>query len=893
MLPPMNDGAASRPSVTAVLGPTNTGKTYLAIERMLGHRTGMMGFPLRLLARENYDRVCRQVGERYTALVTGEEKIIPPEARYFLCTVESMPLDRRVDFLAIDEIQMCADAERGHIFTDRLLHARGDVETMFLGADTMRPVIKGLTPEAAYLSRPRFSKLSFAGQRRLARVPPRSAIVAFTANDVYALAEQVRRGRGGAAVVLGALSPRTRNAQVAMYQAGEVDYLVATDAIGMGLNMDVDHVAFASLRKFDGRRYRQLLASEIAQIAGRAGRHMADGTFGTLDNVAPPDADVIDRIENHRFQELEAVWWRNDGLDFSSVQALLGSLDAPPPSPRLMKAFTAEDQRALIALSHDHDVMALANGADAVALLWDVCQIPDFRQTLTEAHTRFVARIFGFLRGAEGKLPTDWVANQIAQLDRVDGDIDTLMNRISHVRTWTYVTHRPHWIEDAIGWQERARALEDRLSDALHEALTQRFVDRRAAALSRMRGKENLSAAVEGDGGVSVEGQYVGKLDGFRFQADDAAGAVDRPALTSAARRALGDEIARRVRALEAAPEFALALDPASGSITWLGAPVAKLAAGADALSPRAELAQSEFLEPALAERARTRLQNWLDAHVRDVLGPLKALETAPLDGAARGIAFQLREALGSMPRRACAAQIAALTQEDRAKLRALRIRLGMESVFLPELLKPKAVALRAALWALADGGERRPAPPAPGLVTTPTEPGVPNAFYEAVGFRVLAGRAVRIDMLDRVAILMMTRMKKGPFQLDAELLTPLGLGVEQMVPMVGALGYQVTVAEEGAATVEGRIRRPRREDRPRRRPRKAAPAAGGNEGEAKAEGAAAEGERKPRRRRGKRPGGKPDGKPGGKPGGQRPPRREKPIDPDSPFAKLAELLQK
>jgi ATP-dependent RNA helicase SUPV3L1/SUV3 len=891
----MTEGAVTRPSVTAVLGPTNTGKTYLAIERMLGHRTGMMGFPLRLLARENYDRVCRQVGERYTALVTGEEKIIPPEARYFLCTVESMPLDRRVDFLAIDEIQMCADAERGHVFTDRLLHARGETETMFLGADTMRPVIRALTPDAAYLSRPRFSKLSFAGQKRLARVPPRSAIVAFTANDVYALAEQVRRGRGGAAVVLGALSPRTRNAQVAMYQAGEVDYLVATDAIGMGLNMDVDHVAFASLRKFDGRRYRQLYVPEIAQIAGRAGRHMADGTFGTLDNVPPPDADAIERIENHRFQEVESVWWRNDGLDFSSVRALLASLDSPPPEARLMRAHTAEDQRALIALSHDRETMALAEGTEAVALLWDVCQVPDFRQTLTESHTRFLARVFGFLRGPDAVLPNDWVANQIAQLDRTDGDIDTLMNRIAHVRTWTYVTHRPNWIADPKHWQDTARALEDRLSDALHEALTQRFVDRRAAALSRMRGKENLSAAVEGDGGVSVEGQYVGRLDGFRFRTDAEAGTGDRPALASAARRALGDEIGRRVRALEAAPDFALALDAAEG-ITWLGAPVARIVAGADALSPRAEMPANEFLEPALAERARARIQSWLDTHLREVLGPLKALSDAPLEGAARGLAFQLQEALGSMPRRACASQIAALTPEDRAKLRALRIRLGMESVFMPELLKPKAVALRAVLWGLRDEAGRRFAPPAPGLVTVPTEPGVPGAFYQAVGFRVLAGRAVRIDMLDRVAILMAGRLRKGAFPLDAELLTPLGLSVELMTPLVQAMGYQVTVAEEGGATVEGRARRPRRE-RPPRRPRgkpkdgaQAAEAGGG------AEAKTGDGEDRPRRpRRGRN---KDKGKPGAK--GPRPPRdprplrrRDKPIDPDSPFAKLAELLPK
>jgi ATP-dependent RNA helicase SUPV3L1/SUV3 len=862
---------ATRPSVTAVLGPTNTGKTYLAIERMLGHRTGMIGFPLRLLARENYDRVCRQVGARNVALVTGEEKIVPSSARYFLCTVESMPLDRLVDFLAIDEIQMCADAERGHVFTDRLLRARGQSETMFLGADTMRPVVRALTPEAAYLSRPRFSRLSYAGPRKLARMPPRSAVVAFTANDVYALAEQVRRSRGGAAVVLGALSPRTRNAQVAMYQAGEVDYLVATDAIGMGLNMDVDHVGFAALRKFDGRRFRQLQPHEIAQIAGRAGRHMADGTFGTLDPLPLMEPDIVERIENHRFDDVASVWWRSTDLCFDSVPALLATLDVPPGSPFLMRAGDAEDQRALLQLSHEPEIVALAGDRDGVRLLWDVCQIPDFRKTLTESHTRFLARVFRHLRGREARLPTDWVAEQLARLERTDGDIDTLMSRIAHVRTWTYVAHRADWIEDAAHWQERARALEDRLSDALHGALAQRFVDRRAAALSRLRGKEHLNAAVEGDGGVSVEGQYVGRLEGFRFVPDASSGAGERPALATAARRALGDEIARRIRILEAAADEAFGLEP-DGTLGWRGAPVARLAAGAEALSPRVEMLASEFLDAPLAERARVRLQAWLDAHVASVLGPLAALAAAPLDGAARGLAFQLREALGSMPRRRAAAQIAALSPEDRGKLRALRIRLGMESVFVPDLLKPRAVALRAALWAAQRGDGSWPVPPAPGLVTAPAAPGTPEAFYDAIGFRVLAGRAVRIDMLDRVAILMAGRMRKGPFPLDAELLTPLGLGVEQMVPVVKALGYRVAVAEDGAAAVEGRARPVRRPRQPRARQSAAvaegAEAPAGANGDDKASAA-----KKPRRK---------------------PPRqaarKERPIDPDSPFAKLAEL---
>src|SRR5580693_3576159 len=511
--------AASR--LVAILGPTNTGKTHLAIERMLDHHSGMIGFPLRLLARENYDRVVKLRGARAVALITGEEKILPPNPSYFVCTVESMPLDRPVEFLAVDEIQLCADPERGHVFTARLLHARGLAETMFLGADTIKPLMRRLIRNAEYISRPRLSTLSYTGHRKVTRLPPRSAVVAFTVADVFSLAELIRRQRGGAAVVLGALSPRARNAQVGMFQAGEVDYLVATDAIGMGLNMDLDHVAFARIGKFDGRGPRRLNAAEIAQIAGRAGRHMSDGTFGTTAEQGPLNSEIVEAVEAHRFDPLTRLNWRNTRLRFESVAALLKSLEERPSIPGLVQAREADDHRALQALSGNQEVVKLAVHPGAVRLLWEVCQIPDFRKAMTDSHIRLLGHCFHHLAGLEQRLPTGWIAGQMANLDCVDGDIDMLMARIAHIRTWTYITHRGDWVDNATAWQERARGIEDRLSDALHDRIRQRFVDRRSALLIRQLASEvELVASVSDVGEVRVEGTYVGRLHGLHFAPD-------------------------------------------------------------------------------------------------------------------------------------------------------------------------------------------------------------------------------------------------------------------------------------------------------------------------------------------------------------------------------------
>ncbi len=789
------DTSRDRSRVLAVLGPTNTGKTHLAMERMLGHASGMIGFPLRLLARENYDRAVRVKGRRHVALITGEEKIVPAHARYFLCTVESMPVDRRVAFLGVDEIQMCADADRGHVFTNALLSARGEEETMFMGAETIRPLLRRLVPEAEFMSRPRFSTLTYSGQRKITRLPPRSAAVAFSAADVYAIAELVRQQRGGAAVVLGALSPRTRNAQVAMYQAGDVDYLVATDAIGMGLNMDIDHVAFAATRKFDGQRVRELTPAELAQIAGRAGRHMNAGTFGTTADIGPLDQETADAIENHRFPPLASLYWRNADLRFTSLDALRRSLAVPPERPGLVRAREADDEAALAALSADADIARLATGADAVRLLWEVCRIPDFGKLMSDAHTRLMGRIYRHLTGPAGRLPTDWVADQVVRIERTDGDIETLVQRIANVRTWTYVSYRGDWLADAGHWQERTRAVEDKLSDALHERLTQRFVDRRSAILvSRLKERQTLTAAVDGDGEVLVEGHFVGHLDGFRFAADGSGAGAAAKRVRGAAMRALGAEIAARVGRLEADGDEAFAL--ADGRrLLWRGADVARLVAGKDVLSPGVEAMASDLLEPDMRERVRRRLAAWLAGTIEARLAPLFAARRAPLAGAARGLVFQLCEALGSLPRRRAASQVEALGRDGRKALRKLGVRLGRESVFMPALIKPRAVEMRGLLWAVKEGlGDS--AVPAPGRVSVPLADGVPHRFYEAVGYRPLGPRALRVDIVERLAERAWKLSRAGPFAAGPELLSLAGCGPEEISGVLAALGYRAKSAD-------------------------------------------------------------------------------------------------
>lgn len=792
--------------VTALLGPTNTGKTWFALERMKTYGTGVMGFPLRLLARENYDRLCAALGPQHVALVTGEEKIIPLHARYFMCTVESMPLDRLFDFVGIDEIQLCADPDRGHVFTDRLMRMRGVHETMVMGAETMRGVLERLLPDTHFDTRPRLSALTYTGFKKMTRLPRRTAIVAFSMEDVYRIADMVRAKRGGTAIVLGALSPRTRNAQVGMYQAGEVDYLVATDAIGMGLNMDIHHVALAATRKFDGQRLRTLTAAELAQIAGRAGRHLRDGTFGVTDNVPYLDDEVADAIEQHQFEPITALSWRAPDLDFSTPRHLLRTLERAAPSPILQRGYLPDDQRALEALIHDDAVMARAVGHQNVQLLWDVCQIPDFRKTMVDAHHALLAHIFELLCD-HGCLTEAWVAAQIESLASTDGDVDGLMSRIAHIRTWTYIAHRPNWLQDAAGWQGRTRALEDKLSDALHTVLLQRFVDRRAAALGvALEGGATLHAAIQADGQVVVEGHPVGRLKGLRFEADESLKHKGRDALRvlTAARRALAPEIQRRVSQMtdtHTDGRFSLADD---GQIFWQaqasnplpGDPIGHVRKGKNILSPDVSVLESDQLEASQRDALRVRVQEWCAIHVRTVLEPLFMLQqeegAGALQGTARGIGFQLAEHLGVMHRADLETLITGLDPEQRRALRSKGVRLGPILVFMPALVKPAAIRMRALLWALWHDRALPMARPADGRVSEVVDAAsADRGFYRAIGYPVFGPRAIRIDMLDRVITDIYDSAKDGIFEVRHKYAEWLGSNLDDLYAIVEAMGHR------------------------------------------------------------------------------------------------------
>jgi len=771
--------------LTALLGPTNTGKTHLAIERMLTHESGMIGFPLRLLARENYDKVVGLRGVDSVALVTGEERIVPRRPAYWMCTVEAMPLDVRADFLAVDEVQLAADRERGHVFTDRVLHARGRLETWLIGAETMRPLLRKLLPDADFTSRPRLSTLRYSEPKRLDKLPRRSAVIAFSLRALYETAARLRHERGGAALVFGALSPRTRNAQVALYQAGDVDHLVATDAIGMGLNLDIDHVVFTGLVKFDGVGSRALSAAEVGQIAGRAGRHVRDGQFASTVELGPLDPGLVAAVESHRFAPLTRLSWRSDELDFFSPLALLGSLEREPPHAFLARARHAEDQAALAELTQDKDVMALARDRAAVELLWEVCQVPDFQGVLTGAHTRLLSRVFRFLRGAGGRIPEDFLAAHVAALDRSDGDTDALLARIAAIRTWTYISQRSAWVPDARFWQERTRAVEDRLSDALHERLTQEFVDRAGTVIARHEPSELVTSVAE-DGEVQVQGLRAGVLSGFRFRPDPASGEGSR-ALLAAANRALRELVRERVQALEREEDAAFALGPGA-ELLWRRAAVATLAAGESAIEPRIEVLPSDLLDTPLRERVRRRLVSWVEAHVRGTLASLFALSEAAPTGTARGLAFALAEGLGAVRRRDVAKLVSALGPEERRKLAELGVSIGRLVVFLPSLQRPEAMRLRARLFAVRRG--LRPEPGAEGIPSAPHDRSRPADFYLACGYFPAGPRVVRLDRLERAAALLSRLSRSGPFVPPRELPAILGCREDELAAVLAATGY-------------------------------------------------------------------------------------------------------
>ena len=796
--------------VRAILGPTNTGKTHLAIERMCGHSSGVIGFPLRLLAREVYDRVVGMKGEKQVALLTGEERIVPPQARYFLCTAESMPvpggdshhdgdMKRDFAFAAIDEAQLGIDPERGHVFTDRMLRARGREETLILGSGTLKPMIRELLPEAEIVSRPRFSTLRYAGSVKLSRLPARSAVVAFSAEQVYALAEMLRRFRGGAAVVMGALSPATRNAQVAMFQRGEVDYLVATDAIGMGLNLDVTHIAFAGLEKFDGHRDRRLTIAEMAQIAGRAGRHQKDGSFGMLglggqENAQFTDAE-IEAIEDHRFRPLDWIYWRNADLDFTDVRSLIVSLELKSDDPVLRSAPEAIDLAVLKLVAEDPAVVA--KRGEQARRLWAVCGLPDFRKVGPMHHARMVRRLFSYI-GEGGHIPHEWFAAEVARLDNVSGDIEALADRLAGIRSWAYIAHRADWLQEPAKWAERTREVEARLSDALHERLTQRFVDRRTAVLVRdigARGADALPVTVAADGEVSVGPEPIGHLAGFEFRVDPSARLADKRLLLAAAERRLGEELDRRANALVEASDEAFALiaeESGTLAVSWEGHVLARLAPGRSLLEPAIRTARAlDRLSAQSRGMLRSRLERWLDRQIEAHLKPLERLAAAATDPAStpgvRALAAMLADAGGVAARKSVLSAISHLEQADRQSLHRLRVRLGPLDVFQAQLLKPAAQFWRGALLSVRQG-QPMPAIPPAGAATLDAAADPRGA---ALAYRRLGPTWIRIDLVDRLAShARHVRSAGGDNPVDAALATSVGLDDETIGRLMAEVGF-------------------------------------------------------------------------------------------------------
>ena len=800
-------GDASR--LIAVLGPTNTGKTHLAVERMLGHSSGMIGLPLRLLAREIYDRVVKARGAAEVALITGEEKIVPARPRYFVCTVEAMPLDRKVEFLAVDEIQLCADPERGHVFTHRLMHARGSSETMLMGAATVASLIRHLCPDAEIQFRERLSELSYAGPKKVTRLPRRSAIVAFSTDAVYAIAELIRRQRGGAAVVMGSLSPRTRNAQVNLFQSGEVDFLVATDAIGMGLNMDVDHVAFAGLRKFDGRRLRALHSQEIAQIAGRAGRFRKDGAFGVTGDAPDLDPDVVAAVEGHVFPSLPAAEWRNHRLDFQSLQGLIRSLAASPPAPGLRLSEESQDETTLRQLSSDETVMRRARDRSNLMRLWEVCQTPDFRKATQDEHARLVGTMFEHLTQGDRRLPEDWMQGQFASLERTDGDIDALSSRLARVRTLAYVANRADWLADPQTWQGRARGLEDRLSDTLHQSLMQRFVDRRTSALLRSLNQRAgpILGGINEDGAVTVEGHLVGRLAGFHFEPERGETALENRALRGAVERVVAPEVARRLGALASADDEAFALAP-GGVVNWRGDAAGEIIGG-EPFAPRVRLIGEFGAEPQ-RERAARRLEAFVAAEATRRLSALKhlkeAIEDGRLKGLARGLAYQLVDEFGVLDRRGADQRIRLLSRNERRTLKALGVRFGAFSLYLPSLLEPKAQLLAFAYAELASSSWR----PDPGALNPLPRPPPRTQALALRGLRAVGQFAAPIAELERLDALARAAWPEGAGAIDVTdaLLADLKWQRDDAHHILRALGFARVRDAEGAERAVFRRRR-------------------------------------------------------------------------------------
>ncbi|MDB9773656.1 helicase-related protein [Candidatus Pelagibacter sp.] len=784
----------SKNKITAVLGPTNTGKTYLAIETMLSFDSGMIGFPLRLLAREVYDKIIEKISIDKVALITGEEKIIPANAKYFLCTVESMPINKHLDFVGIDEIQMCADHERGHIFTDRLLNLRGEKLTMLMGSSTIKSIVNKLDEDTEFINRERLSQLSYVGHKKISRINRKTAIIAFSTEEVYAIAELVRRQKGGAAIVMGSLSPKTRNAQVQLYQSGDVDFLVATDAIGMGINMDLENVFFSNLKKFDGRKLRRLNMSEIGQIAGRAGRYLNDGNFGITGDCKEISAEEVELLENHKFEEIKMLFWRNSNLNFNNALSLIKSLEEKPNRDWLRKIHECGDEKLLKYFLKDMDGHNIENNQETLELLWECCQIPDFVKKTYGNHLEVVSKVFSFLNGKDGKITNDYMRLQLIKLDKLEGNVDSLSNRIANVRTWSYVSNKINWVESQSYWIEKTKLLEDRLSDRLHEELTKTFIDKRASVLARgLKQDIEFKTEIMEDNKVIIDEQFIGDLKGLRFEIDLKAGALetDIKSLKKAARQTVGPELQKRIQSIidtgliEIKDDF---------KIYWKNFPIAKLIAGKDYLNPDIFLIVDDILENDDKQKLSEFIGNWIKGKIKLVLKSLIDLKNLKESNSSiKALAYQLYESNGVIKREVVAEYLKKLGQDERKILRDLGVKFGRYHVFLFRLLKPEAVSLRTLLWKNFNQKNLNLTPPTFGLNFLDDKNIRDKHFMLLCGFENFDNYYVRIDILERLFVLIINASpeKDKEIKLVPEMLNLLGCSKENFKKLIEKMNYK------------------------------------------------------------------------------------------------------
>jgi len=778
--------------ITAVLGPTNTGKTHLAVETMLGFESGIVGFPLRLLAREIFDKCVTKVGIEKVALITGEEKIIPKSPKYYVCTVESMPQDISVDFVAVDEIQMCTDHERGHIFTDRLLNARGDKLTMFLGSHTMKSVISSLISDVEFVSKERYSKLTYSGYKKISRLNPKTALIAFSIDEVYAIAELVRRQKGGAAVIMGSLSPKTRNSQVELYQSGDANFLVATDAIGMGINMDIDNVSFANLKKFDGKKTRKLNLSEISQIAGRAGRHTNDGTFGITGECKPLSSDEIEKLENHDLNKIDVLCWRNSDINFDSLENLIFSLEKKINNKFLKRINDCEDEKILRLLIKDNNEINKKHSKDFIKILWECCQIPDFSKKAYGHHIDVVKKVFGFLTSKSGKVTNEYMKKQLQYLDRYDGNIDTLANRISNVRTWSYVANKKNWSTNPDYWVERTKYMEDKLSDKLHEELTKSFIDKRISVLSRSLEQDiTLATEIKNKNEVIIDGQYMGRLNGMRLDLDLKSGSLktDIKSLKKAARQAIAPELMRRTNQIIKSEDFTLDDDH---KIYFMENPIAYISKGKDYLNPKLELLVDEAIDLDSKEKLKINLEKKLYKLISSELSDLVNLsKTKFKNNYSRALCYQLFENNGIIKRNAVHQMIKNISKDDRISLRKIGVKIGRYHIFLPKMLKPSAVELRVKLWKLYFYEDKKYIIPKYGLNFLKNETKKNSNFLLICGFENFNKFYVRIDILERFFLKIIENTKDKAFKINSDMINLIGCSKENFFKLLELMEYK------------------------------------------------------------------------------------------------------